>query len=100
VEVNGAITTIDNTLNTSNCVSPWYQYPYIYPGTTTLSTVLTPPEAWMAYLSDMSSLVIFPTEIEALRHAVEQGMQVKRLGWGENIHKQVTAKTAKSKETK
>ena len=37
---------------------------------------------WLAYYSDFSSLVAFPTEIEALRYAVERHMQVKKICWG------------------
>lgn len=34
---------------------------------------------WMAYYSDRSAIVLFETEMEALRHAVEHSMQVKKL---------------------
>jgi hypothetical protein len=34
---------------------------------------------WLAYYSDFSEMVAFPTEIEALRHAVGNHMSVKKV---------------------
>lgn len=41
------------------------------------------PGLWLAYYSDGSSLVVFDREIDALRHAVEHSMQVRRVALGE-----------------
>ncbi len=42
-------------------------------------------ECWVAYHSDYSGFVVFHSEITALRHAVENHMQVKRLESGEEL---------------
>lgn len=38
---------------------------------------------WLAYYSDWSGIAAFPTEIEALRHAVDKSMTVMFCEWGE-----------------
>lgn len=38
---------------------------------------------WMAYYDDWSAIAIFPTELEALRHAMGSTMKVEWRGWGE-----------------
>ena len=38
---------------------------------------------WLAYYHDFSGLAVFLTEIEALRHAVENSMHVKFITWGD-----------------
>ncbi len=40
---------------------------------------------WAAYYSDMSGVRIFATEIEALRHAVENTMSVKFWEFGTDL---------------
>ncbi|AMS03981.1 hypothetical protein BJD58_gp81 [Gordonia phage UmaThurman] len=45
-----------------------------------------PSGVWMAYNSDHSSAVPFPTEIEALRHAVAYpGMLARLVQWGTDV---------------
>lgn len=44
---------------------------------------------WVVYYGDFSAVAVFATEIEALRHAVENQMTVKRIGWGD-IREQIT----------
>ena len=34
---------------------------------------------WMAYYLDWSQFALFETEVEALRHAVEHSMQVRKI---------------------
>jgi hypothetical protein len=51
----------------------------------------TPAEIWCAYNSDGSSFCIFPTEVEALRHALAYTMSgVKKVTWGD-LQEQVRA---------
>lgn len=40
---------------------------------------------WVAYQSDYSTIMVFPTEIEALRRAVKETMLVKFVEFGEYI---------------
>lgn len=40
---------------------------------------------WMAYHSDWSGFVVFASEIAALRHAVENSMQVGFVTWGMDL---------------
>lgn len=44
-----------------------------------------PWTVWVAYYSDWSGIAVFSTEIEALRYAVERGMQVKGLESGDEL---------------
>lgn len=44
---------------------------------------------WVAYYSDQSAFVLFETEIEALRHAVEMSMQVKFMTFGTALGEQI-----------
>lgn len=37
---------------------------------------------WVAYYSDRSGIAMFPTEIEALRVAVDRQMECKFVEWG------------------
>lgn len=41
--------------------------------------------AWVAYYLDYSEMVPFATEVEALRHAVANGMQVLCLAYGKGL---------------
>lgn len=43
-----------------------------------------PSGVWLAYYSDMSGVVPFCSEVEALRHAVQHGMQVKFARFGDD----------------
>jgi hypothetical protein len=38
---------------------------------------------WLAYYSDYSGIAVFPTELEALKHAQSNGMNVRFCRWGE-----------------
>jgi hypothetical protein len=40
---------------------------------------------WCAYYYDMSSVVPFPDELQALRYAVENQAQVRLVPWGEEV---------------
>lgn len=42
---------------------------------------------WIAYYHDMSSVIVFGSEITALRHGVLNSMAVKFVKWGEEIAK-------------
>ena len=57
-----------------------------YPGHESLgwqpSSSTTP---WLAYHYDRSGAVLFATEVEALRYAVENHMHVKQVVWGEDV---------------
>ena len=66
-------------------------YPYTTWPTNTLPYIAPTSEAWVAFDEDQLELVAFPSEIEALRYAVDHGMRVKRIQWGAEIHAQVGA---------
>ena len=46
------------------------------------------PDLWLAYYEDFSGLVIFASEIEALRHAVDHTMKVAKIRAGEDLRDQ------------
>ncbi|AWN04191.1 hypothetical protein KNT89_gp78 [Gordonia phage Petra] len=58
------------------------------------SAIMLPPDAeltieptgvWIAYYGDNSGATAFPSEIEALRHAVGTSMLVHHVAWGSDI---------------
>lgn len=44
---------------------------------------------WVAYYSDMSSLVLFDDELACLRYAVENHMQAKYMQYGQPVREQM-----------
>lgn len=40
---------------------------------------------WIAYYHDRSTIVVFDTELKALRYAVENSMAVKFVEWGNEV---------------
>lgn len=50
------------------------------------------PDCWVAFHYDFSEVVVFRTEIEALRYALDNHMHVKRVKFGVSLRKQVGAK--------
>jgi hypothetical protein len=40
---------------------------------------------WIAYHSDWSGFALFGKEVDALRYAVSNNMNVGRVGWGETL---------------
>jgi hypothetical protein len=59
---------------------------YVAPTTTTSWGIVGKPGVWVAHFADWSGFVFFPTELEALRHAVEWSMQVTHVAWGVDPH--------------
>lgn len=53
---------------------------------------------WVAYFSDWSSMVPFPTEVEALRHAVANSMRVTEVPFGTCLHDVVAGTTSVRRE--
>ena len=51
---------------------------------TTFSTA-HPAGCWVGYYSDRSGAVVFQTEVEALRHAVQHSAQVHFVEWGHDV---------------
>lgn len=45
---------------------------------------------WVAYYSDRSGAAVFPTEVEALRYAVEVSAAVQFVEWGEDVFTKAT----------
>lgn len=73
-----------------NCVPAWPTTYIPYPNTYSYTTPIgEASQVWAAYENGGSVMVIFPTELEALRYAVGQGMKVQLLSWGEEVHMQL-----------
>lgn len=47
-----------------------------------------PTGVWVAYHADWSAVVLFATEVKALRYAVENSMQVKFMEYGVPLREQ------------
>lgn len=45
---------------------------------------------WFSYLPDFSDMIVFESELEALRHAVRSGEKVHRLELGRSLRKQAS----------
>lgn len=43
------------------------------------------PTYWLAFYADRSGFAVFPTEIQALRHAVVNSMDVRQVKVGETF---------------
>lgn len=62
----------------------WTGIETMLPGIPHVPRATTQPEIWCAYNSDGSAFSIFPTEVEALRHALAYTMSgAKKVTWGD-----------------
>lgn len=59
---------------------------------------LTIDGCWVAHHSDWSALTLFNDELEALRYAVANGMQVQRVSWGEELGPQASQRAIQGVE--